>query len=403
MTFQTRKCADGDFNLAPVRMPADGGRHVFCGYYDLSAFDTEDRRLLALRYPGGLETPPRDARAQAGFYDLQKTPPVFIPFAETLCWNWQQGSRMRWWPAMGSDAVVYNDVVDGRYATVFADAVTGKRLHTLPRASYEIHAAGKYALSLDFSRLHRLRPGYGYGQLPDTTAGCDLPDDNGIWSLDLTTGKERRLFSLRDLAAIVPDPSMDAAEHYINHISMAPDGKHFVFFHLWLTKQAQRRYSRLFLAKANGSGLTLLNHRGHVSHYTWLDNHEVLVTTFVEEHRMRYVCYRVDSGAFSGIIGLNELDWDGHPSILAPGILITDTYPDEKRDQYLVVYERDKRRAHRVARWNMPLEFKGEVRCDLHPNVGDSGRRVAVNIVHQGRRAIAILETAAILERLTDA
>ena len=34
---------------------------------------------------------------------------------------------------------------------------------------YSVANNGKFALTLDFSRLHRLRPGYGYSNLPDET------------------------------------------------------------------------------------------------------------------------------------------------------------------------------------------------------------------------------------------
>ena len=34
---------------------------------------------------------------------------------------------------------------------------------------YSVSLDGKFALSLDFSRLHRLRKGYGYSNIPDKT------------------------------------------------------------------------------------------------------------------------------------------------------------------------------------------------------------------------------------------
>jgi hypothetical protein len=55
----------------------------------------------------------------------------------------------------------------------------------LPIPVYTVSKDGKTAMSLDFSRLHSLRLGYGYAVLPDVTKGVALPDTTAVWKMIL--------------------------------------------------------------------------------------------------------------------------------------------------------------------------------------------------------------------------
>jgi hypothetical protein len=377
--------------LPSVRYLAENQVHVTCGYYDVTPFDAGDSRVLALHIDHSLRTPAHGSRAILGYYDISQTPSPFHRFAESVCWNWQQGSRLRWCPSLGENVVAYNDVIDDRYCCVYMDIEAKKRLSVLPRAAYDIAPDNSYALSLNFSRLHRLRPGYGYGYLPDQSDAVDAPVDDGVWRIDTHSGGARMLCDLKTISQILPHASMEHAEHYINHIAIAPDGKHFIFFHLWLNKGSGKRYSRLFVSMDDGAGLKLLNNSGHVSHYTWMNNQELLVTTHVEDQNLRYVRYNLNIG-FSGIVGVNQLREDGHPSPISDDYVMTDTYPDSERYQRLLIYDMARQEKREVAKWVVPAEFTGEVRCDLHPRPSRSRKKVAVDVVHEGCRAIAILD-----------
>lgn len=46
---------------------------------------------------------------------------------------------------------------------------------------YTISADGEMALSLDFTRLHRLRRGYGYANIEEVTKSEKLPNATCIW------------------------------------------------------------------------------------------------------------------------------------------------------------------------------------------------------------------------------
>ena len=68
-----------------------------------------------------------------------------------------------------------------------------------------ISADGTQAVSLDFARLHRLRPGYGYASYSERFADDPAPAQLGIWWVDTTTGKNDLVITLKQLAAFQPD------------------------------------------------------------------------------------------------------------------------------------------------------------------------------------------------------
>ena len=57
--------------------------------------------------------------------------------------------------------ILYNDIRQGKYCSIVLNIEAGVE-RVLPMPAYTVSADGKIALSLDFSRLHSLRLGYGY-------------------------------------------------------------------------------------------------------------------------------------------------------------------------------------------------------------------------------------------------
>lgn len=74
------------------------------------------------------------------------------------------------WDLDFSKRILYNDMREGKYCSVILDVETGEE-RVLPMPVYTVSTDGKTALSLDFSRLHNLRLGYGYAALPEVTKG----------------------------------------------------------------------------------------------------------------------------------------------------------------------------------------------------------------------------------------
>ena len=69
---------------------------------------------------------------------------------------------------LDADTILYNDYRNGKYCSVILNINTSsERLIDMP--VYTLSSDKKTALTLDFSRLHRLRLGYGYANIPEST------------------------------------------------------------------------------------------------------------------------------------------------------------------------------------------------------------------------------------------
>lgn len=379
----------------PQRIFADPEAQIFFGYYDCSPLNQSETLLLAQRTPIGNRMPKADDKLEVGFFDLRESQPRFHAFGETSCWSWQQGSRLRWFPTPRSERVVFNALVDGAHGAVVHDLSNRGTEQTFSRALYEISPDGCWGFSLDFSRLHRKRPGYGYLNFPDSSAGDPAPTDDGLWLLNLETGREQLLFSLAELAAFEPEASMSGAEHYLNHVLVSPSSNRFLFFHLWDSRAG--RFERMITANIDGSDPRILVSGGHSSHYCWRDDESILNYATLPDHGTRFYLFE-ELGRRRRVIGEAVLTQDGHPSFRPSDRdqFVVDRYPDRAREQVLMIYDIAKEQLLPLASFSSARAFSGPVRCDLHPRWSPSGNAVVVDCVQGNRRAIAMVDVSRI-------
>ena len=387
-------------NLFGVDLPKiiieDKEDHITCGYYDITPFNKDETKLLATKFNHILRTPEPGKLAKVGYYILSKDHQEFIELGQTNTWNWQQGCRLQWYPSSNENRIFYNVLLEDHYGSVVQNLDTSVNSRTIDYPIYELGPFGKLGLTLNFSRLQRLRPGYGYVNLPDPSQHELAPRDDGIWLVDIENNQAKLLFSLAELAQKEQLPSMVDAQHYINHLSFNPSGTDFLFFHLWV-EQNNHRHSRLFTATTDSDRLTLLNNAGPVSHYTWLSDEELVVTTRIAENQFRYIQYHCQNG-FEGIIGNLQLTRDGHPTFVKDNkFLLTDTYPNRIREQELMVYNLVDDKITIVERFFSPRNFSSEVRCDLHPRPSPSSNLVCIDFVRKNRRALKIIDISKII------
>ena len=164
----------------PVRaVTPDDQYHYFFGYFDKYQFDPSDKLLLGNRIDFAARQPRFGEKNTIGIIDPEKT--SFEPLAETLAWNWQQGSMLQWF---SQDEVIYNDVEDGQYVARILNIHDGKK-RTLCRPIYCLTNDRKYAISVNFARLGRERPGYGYDGLEDPTIDYAHPENDGVFIVDI--------------------------------------------------------------------------------------------------------------------------------------------------------------------------------------------------------------------------
>lgn len=372
--------------ISDATLFCEPNKQVFFGYYDISPFSSKDSYLLATHTPLGNVSPAPHDELIVGYYTLNGSNQVFVELGRTTTWCWQQGCRLQWYPGQSSEQVLYNKLINGQYGCVIQNIHTKEIVREYPRPIYSLSQDGKWGLSLDFSRLQRLRPGYGYTTLPDRSAMESLPQDNGVWRIDMSTGDEKLLFSLKDIAKLTPKPSMQIGDHYFNHLCFNPEGRRFMFFHL--CERNGRCSNRLLTSGIEGQDIHLLENERTVSHYAWKTNTELLVTTSHPDIGLQYVLYDDASGK-NYVLGQDVLRQDGHPSYFPDlNYIVTDTYPDRWGEYYILVYNDKNNMLSRLVSFYSPVDFRGEVRCDLHPRLNKYGTMLCADIVHRGRRGM---------------
>ena len=368
------------------------GFHVYRGYYDIDYVDAAKNRFLCNRLPLQAGTN-RDNTLQVGYYDLGSM--EFHKIGETNAWCWQQGCRLRWHPQL-KDRAMYNDATNKGYCCRVVNVETDECEQVISKALYDITSDAKLGISVNYSRLQRLRPGYGYNYLDDETAGVNAPADDGIFLVDMEKDESRLLYSLKDLAKAV-DPQ-EACEHYINHVCIAPDGKHFMFFHIYVAPQSTYWRTVLYVSDIEGKNLKMLEKEDNVSHYCWLDNRTLLETDvhMVPGGASCYYCtYDITTGKKT-ILPHKALNTDGHPTRF-PGsdLCVTDTYPQMKNHnrQRVMIFNLKGSEAHTIANLYHDYRMYEERRCDLHPSLGDKGRIISVDTTcRKGKRSIILFE-----------
>ena len=372
--------------ISDVTLFREPDKQVFFGYYDISPFSADVKYLLATRTLLGNVSPAPQGELVVGYYALNENNRLFIELGRTTTWCWQQGCRVQWYPSPSSEQVLYNRLVNERYGCVIQNIHTKEMVREYSRPIYCVSQDGQWGLSLDFSRLQRLRPGYGYTTLPDTSAMESVPQDNGIWRINMETGEERFLFSLKDIATLASKPPMQVGDHYFNHLCFNPEGSRFMFFHL--CERSGKRSNRLLTSGIDGQDIHLLENERTVSHYAWKTNTELLATTFHPDIGFQYILYEDASGR-SHVLGQDVLKQDGHPSYFPDlSYVLTDTYPDKCGEYHILIYDDKNKTLSRLASFYSPIDFSGEVRCDLHPRLNKYGNMLCADIVHQSRRAM---------------
>lgn len=380
-----KKMEFDDAYVKNIKIFGEDGYNTFCGYYDNFPLSMDEKRLLCQRVKICADA--RRDLTEIGLYSIENN--QFESLAMSKAWNWQQGSRLKWSNLNGS-LFYYNDVEGESYCTRIYDTDSKKKVRTIFPALYDISPDEKIGATLNFSRLQRLRPGYGYSIIVDSTSGDNAPVNDGLFSVDLTSGAVVLLVSLKTLALEV-DPSLEH-QHYINHISFSPDGRKIMFFHLWTENNWPGWMNRLCVYDIEKATYCVLEREKMVSHYDWMQNDCLLITEADKKtKKVQYVIYQIGCNSKT-ILNQNELVEDGHPTIsLSKNFFVSDTYPNKKFKQYILLYDFDIGKRINIMRLFGDPRLDREYRCDLHPKF-KNGRVLVDSTFYRCSRRIVMFD-----------
>lgn len=370
-----------------TKVSPDDGYEYYYGYYDKSPWDISDRYMLCIKVKQTYKSVAPKEPGVVGVIDTQNNN-KFIKIGATHAWNVQQSCMAQW---MGPDyktRILYNDFRDGRYCAVIYNFEKRNEEKVLSMAAYDVARDGSYILSLDFSRLHRMRPGYGYSNLTDTTKGVLCPNQGCIWKVDIADNKVTELFTYTDFASFEPDETMNGAEHKVNHLMISPNCKRFMVLHRWFQKG--RKHTRLVTVNIDKTEMYNLSDDVFVSHCYWKNDEEIL--SFLRKKETGDYYYLMKDKTQEYRMFWPELRTDGHCSYSLDGkFIITDTYPNRKRLASVYLCTEEDNCSRRIARVFAPFKYDNDCRCDLHPRWNHKGDKVCIDSVHGGKRGLYII------------
>lgn len=312
-----------------------------------------------------------------------------IPISNTFSYNWQQGCRAQW---LDENCFIFNFFDGKSYNSCIYDIIGGRVVNTFDRAVQDSHRFD-YFLSVNYQRIMRLRPDYGYRNLP-LLSYSDLKDteNDGIWRTDFSTSKERLAVSIHELEQLSPHPSFKGAYHKVNHVMISPDGQSFIFIHRWYS--SGRRHDRLIWS--DFSKLRILSDEDMVSHMCWIDN-DRLFGYLRHTGKDGFYFINLVTGEFTSCNAINDLRLgDGHPSY-HDGWIVFDSYPDKSRMQHLYLYNIERDSVMKLLELFQSTRYNGESRCDLHPRFSPDGFRIYFDTVFSGSRRLAYIDVSNII------
>jgi hypothetical protein len=396
--------------------------HYFFGYFNTPQVSRDGTKALALRTAFIDRVPEGTDEAEVGYFDLSTG--RFHDLGRTNTFNWQQGCMLQFLGPDYDSRVIFNRFNGKRFVAEIVDLVTGER-RTVDSAVYAVFPDADRALTLDFARHYWCRRGYSYGNLVDEAKNRAVVPGDAISLVSLATGASRPVVTIEQMLALKPLSNMEGAVHYLEHMSINPNGSKFVFLHRW-KPAAGGIHARLCVANADGTGIKILNDSGRMSHFCWADNRTLLgyggiANPFNALRKNRtitkslfrvllpiykalvkdsskvakaltgdsYISIDTETGAIQPI-ALPLRAEDGHPAMLRAGqIFITDTYARAKQDQRPSLFAYDLSNDHltRVDQLDSIPEFdETPLRCDLHPRVSPCGAFVSVDTMDRGVR-----------------
>lgn len=360
----------------------------FFGYYDKSPWNRDMQyALLHLHGEDGV---------RISVVDKKNSKINHIDTSEA--WNYQQGSMTQWLSHSGEPKLIYNKVRNGTLGCM-TTCPEGNHKVFYPMPIQAVHPKKPEFITINYRRLFKLRPDYGYNiDIENFTSDQALGED-GIWLTHLEDVSSKLIISLSQLSQEYPVPEMNRATHKVNHVIYSPDGSRFVFLYRFIGPKG--KFSRLYTARPDGSNLRLLLNHRMVSHYHWQDNNHILVWGRTEEKGDGY--YLINAG--TGVIktfGQGRIDFfgDGHCSYSPDRrYVVTDTYPDKARNQRLILFDTHSHKYIVLGCFFSPWKFINAYRCDLHPRWCPDGKWISIDSAHEGKRRTYFLNISKIIEQ----
>lgn len=354
----------------PVERVTNGPKHHLFGFHDLVISNNKGDKYLSIE-TDVINRPPLPGELFGIGYVKDGE---YIRIGNTTALNYPQGARLQW---LGeTNYFVVNNKIENKWGCDLYDSDTNQLVRRYEGTTHMITKDGKYALGLDYARLHRLG-GYGYTGIADINENTPLPDNSGITIMNMQTGVVKVLVSVRQVAECGNKNLSNVSHHYLTHLCLNPSSNRIAFLHRYFMPDGGLM-TRLMSIDLNGDNLRCLG-QGFLSHYHWKDDKTIYIygrmgssidtmrnSPFMQnpfiKHSIRFAkkCIKSIIGKNRDLIGgmsflmvddsdeslvtpfaRDTIPFDGHPMTHPHdnNICVCDTYPNKDGDRDLFLYK----------------------------------------------------------------
>lgn len=372
----------------PVQITDTEKQHLFASYYGINSWSQSQQYVTVLETDIKNELPNEHQPAMLGLVDIKTR--EFIPLIETRAWNFQQGCMAHWLATSPDSLIIYNDFRNERFVSVIMNVHTKAELKEIPYPVSAVSPNGKEAISINFARIRLTRPDYGYsGEGQDSKVNIQFPDDDGLFLVNLETGKAKLIVSMSQIRKMVPEVPSEGIE-YFNHTLFSRGGSKI----FWLARATPKRNTTSFTVNCDGSNIQRCfpdNWGG--SHFDWLNDDELMITASYGGEQYAHVLFTIGEQNYKRL-GNGLLDYDGHGTFSPDGKwMVTDTYPrGGMREQKIYLMDMKSEAVLPLGRFLEPKEFSGFWRCDIHCRWSPNGDMIGFNSTHNGSRQVYIIK-----------
>jgi WD40 repeat protein len=372
----------------PIQITENSKEHLFASYYGINSWSKDERYVTVLETDVKFKVPDENDTAVLGLVDIQSK--KFIPLTHTRAWNLQQGCMAHWLATNPDSLIIFNDLRNGKYVSVILNIYTRKEIKIIPYPIAAVSPNGKEAISINFARMHITRVDYGYaGNGQDPKINISLPGDDGIFLVDLETGKAKLIVSYLQIKNLVPDLPKEGLE-YINHVLFNKNGSKI----FWLARATPELNTISLTANKDGTNIQRCFPDGWGgSHFDWLNNNELMITAQFDAKQYAHILFTVGEKNYKRL-GNGLLDYDGHGTFSPDGRwLVTDTYPGAGLgEQKIYLMDMKTEAVLPLGRYKEPPEFSKGWRCDIHCRWSPKADMIGFNSTHNGNRQVYIMK-----------
>lgn len=333
-----------------IEQLTSGQKHHFFGYIGQCLtipWNANGRYILGLEIDRIDRLPTPQEYAMVILVDTEKNNQI-IRLDKSHAWNPQQGTMFYWHPLKPQTQFFFNDrnVETGKVFTVLYDIEKKKRVREYrfddtPVGNGGVAADGSAFLAINYGRLARLRLVTGYPEALDWSQDEIAPANDGIFVVDIKTGKKRLLVSYRQLEAKIKqrNPDFEHSGLFINHTLWNRQGNRVYFFARagWDGKSKGKRTNIPFSIHIDGSHLQL--HEKHIGgHPEWAEE-----TVMIGREKNKQVLYDMEKKMVVGQIGTPDMfpNPEGDISLSPDGNWFVNGYKQNNKNYYTVYRRSD--------------------------------------------------------------